>query len=127
VAATYQNERCGQAGQAGCLLTVFYGKNKGEQLQTPTTGKGKNPATVFRPTGDMIFPQHGTMATTFSSSSYLFWGYRELGRELVRQLRYDPLSGRLELNAQQCKQPALKGIKRERPRDTDDGMACIPV
>jgi len=104
VAAAYTRPKtCGnETGKINCLLTVFYAHN------TSVRSKSDN---------YMLFPQLGTVATTANSSSYLFWGYRELGRMLASHLRVSD-TGRLELrNDIQCKQAAHRWRKGGRPEN----------
>lgn len=100
VVAAYSHKpiKCGLPNQLNCLLAVFYGHNRGIQ--------GKD--------GYMLFPQLGTVGTTYNSSSYLFWGYRELGRMLASNLSVNA-SGRIELKSPQCLQVDLKRIPNRRP------------
>lgn len=103
VAAAYTSpERCGSAaGQVNCLLAVFYGHNRGVRSDSDNY---------------MFFPQLSTVSTTANSSSYLFWGYRELGRMLSANLRVNDV-GRLELrDDRQCNQVARKRKKGRRPQ-----------
>ncbi len=54
----------------------------------------------------MLFPQLSTVQTTANSSSYLFWGFRELGRMVGSNLKVNS-AGRIELRVEeQCKQVA---------------------
>ena len=102
VDAAYNNpDRCGSSvGQINCLLTVFYGHNR----------KARSLLDNY-----MHFPQHITVGTTLNSSSYLFWGYRELGRMLAANLRVDA-AGRLELlDDRQCWQETRPRRKFSRP------------
>jgi hypothetical protein len=99
VAAAFTHpETCGSApGQINCLLAVFYGHN------TMVRG-GKDQF--------MLFPQLSTVQTTANSSSYLFWGFRELGRMVGSNLKVNS-AGRIELRVEeQCKQVALPTSKK---------------
>lgn len=104
VRSTFNNGRCGEAGWANCFLTVFYGHN-----------------TVFRMNEKdardltMVFPQLPTAGATLNSSSYLFWGYRELGRSIARQLVWDSSRNRLETTSIACPQRAATKIRKNRP------------
>lgn len=88
----YNRANCGQGPLAvPCTLLLFYGHNTQVRL----------------PDGHMVFPQHGTAASTLNGSAYLTWGYRELGRMLATRLRRDPLSGALVVAGHApCPQPA---------------------
>lgn len=101
---TYNGYECGNKGYADCLLTVFYGHN------TSVLIHGKND-----PKGNMVFPQLPTAGTTANASSYLFWGYRELGRSYARQLAWDVKKGGLTLPGDVCRQPAADMVKNDRP------------
>lgn len=56
----------------------------------------------------MRFPQHGTVAATINSSSYRFWAYRELARNLAVNLQFDPVTRRVKNTGQKCWQERLK-------------------
>ena len=102
VAAAYTHpQTCGNGpGKINCLLAVFYGHNR------EVHDKKDN---------YMLFPQLSTVTTTANSSSYLFWGYRELGRMLAAYLHVTD-DGRVELrDDRQCKQAALPRVKHHRP------------
>ena len=88
----YNQANCGTDPLAvPCELLLFYGHN------TEVTLKD----------GHMVFPQHGTAATTLNGSAYLTWGYRELGRMLAAHLRRDPGTGALVVAGHApCPQPA---------------------
>lgn len=92
------SDNCGSGvGQVNCLLLGFYGQS-----------------TKFRDKDDnyMIFPQHGTAAATANNSSYLFLGYRELGRMLASRLKRNT-AGALEISGdRRCIQPVLDAGKR---------------
>lgn len=105
VAAAYTRpQKCGnEVRQINCLLAVFYGHNRGIQNKKDEY---------------MLFPQLSTVATTANSSSYLFWGYRELGRMLGTNLQVNGATGRLELrDERQCKQVAHRRRKGRRPEN----------
>ncbi|MNV44329.1 hypothetical protein D3C71_1360830 [compost metagenome] len=91
------SENCGSdPGQVNCLLLNFYGQS-----------------TSYRDEDDnyMIFPQHSTAAATANNSSYLFLGYRELGRMLAYRLQRNAI-GELEITGdRKCIQPVLKAGK----------------
>lgn len=128
VARTYTKGTCGDLGEASCFLAVFYGHNTKVQLsKTRTVTRGKTPTRETIKTGDMYFPQLSTAASTLNSSSYLFWGYRELGRDAVKNLSYNLVTGRLELDQRQCKQKALDRIPGLRPHEMGDGIACDEI
>ncbi|WCG84868.1 hypothetical protein [Pectobacterium sp. A5351] len=40
----------------------------------------------------MYFPQINTADLTLNSSSYLFWGYRELGRYMASDMNIDAIN-----------------------------------
>jgi len=61
-----------------CLLTVYYGHNT---------------QTINKKDGYMIFPHLSTAGSTYNSSSYLFWAYRELGRMVASTLVWDETNG----------------------------------
>lgn len=91
---------CGKEGQINCFLDVFYGHNSSQRDKKD---------------GYMYFPQLSTVGATFNSSSYLFWGYRELGRMLASNLKVNEF-GRIELvNPVQCLQDDLPRSKHHRP------------
>ncbi|SFB69112.1 patatin-like phospholipase family protein [Collimonas sp. OK412] len=98
-------DKCGEKNQVNCFLEVFYGHNT--KVRAKIRGKKD---------GWMIFPQLGTVASTYNSSSYLFWGYRELGRMLASHLSVNTV-GHLELDTPQCLQVDLKRAKGRRPED----------
>ncbi len=106
---TYKNMKCGNVGEVDCLLTVFYGHNSSVQIH------GKND-----PQGFMVFPQLATAGATANSSSYLFWGYRELGRSMAKQLTWDDTRKELRTISRQCIQPAALKRRGSRPYDWDD-------
>lgn len=105
---------CGsQAHPVNCLLTVFYGHN-----------------TEVRNTKDhyMHFPQLRTQQSTLDLSSYLFWGYRELGRMVASKLVWDDAGGgrlRLDPAVVPCKQEAIK-ITRAVADRNDQRPVCRP-
>jgi hypothetical protein len=106
---------CGnEVGQINCLLAVFYGHNRGVHRQSDNY---------------MYFPQLSTVSTTANSSSYLFWGYRELGRMLGTNLWVND-AGRLELrDDRQCKQEALQRRSGRRPEvmTFTKPSDCLPI
>ncbi|MCK4138336.1 hypothetical protein [Ralstonia pseudosolanacearum] len=106
---TYNNMKCGNVGEADCLLTVFYGHNSSVQIH------GEND-----PQGFMVFPQLATAGSTANSSSFLFWGYRELGRSMAKQLTWDDAKKELRTTSQQCIQPTARKRRGSRPYDWDD-------
>jgi hypothetical protein len=114
VRKTYNNMKCGNVGEVDCLLTVFYGHNSSVQIH------GKND-----PQGFMVFPQLATVGTTANSSSYLFWGYRELGRSIARQLAWDATKGELSTTSLQCTQLAAPKRGGSRPYDWDDPKVAV--
>lgn len=79
----------------------------------------------------MRFPQHGTVAATINSSSYRFWAYRELARNLAVNLQFDPASRRVRNVGEQCWQERLKvNSKGERPihrPSTPQGFSSKPT
>lgn len=64
-----------------CILSAYYGHNAGN---------------VVRKDNLMYFPQLTTPGAGFSTSTYLFWAYRELGRTAAANLKLLP-DGTLEL------------------------------
>lgn len=67
-----------------CLITAYYGHN----------------STTVRPEDQyMYFPQLTTPGAGFSTSSYMFWAYRELGRTAASALKVQP-DGTLALQPQ---------------------------
>ena len=106
---TYTYGRCGDVGYADCLLTVFYGHNSTVRIH------GKN-----NKSGNMVFPQLLTAGSTANSSSYLFWGYRELGRSMARALAWNDVQKQLSNISKPCYQDAVDKRKGERPYDWDD-------
>lgn len=114
VSKTYTNMTCGNIGAADCFLTVFYGHNSNIKIH------GNDD-----PQGFMVFPQLKTAGSTANASSYLFWGYRELGRSMARQLVWDDAKDRLDTVSPQCYQPAAKLRKGSRPYDSDDPRVAI--
>lgn len=128
VGRAFTKGECGATDEPSCFLAVFYGHNRSVVLKKQhTVMQGKVPTLQTIKTEDMHFPQLSTTATTLNSSSYLFWGFRELGRDAVKNLSYDPVTGRLQLNATQCLQKALAHRPGLRPRETGDGMTCYPI
>lgn len=128
VGLAFTKGECGATDEPSCFLAVFYGHNRSVVLKKQhTVMQGKVPTLQAIKTEDMHFPQLSTTATTLNSSSYLFWGFRELGRDAVKNLSYDPATGRLQLNATQCLQKALARRSELRPRETGDGMTCNPI
>lgn len=109
----YTDEKCGDIGYANCFLTVFYGHNSSVRIH------GKNNSS-----GNMVFPQLPTAGTTANSSSYLFWGYRELGRDMARQLVWNGSTEELDTVSAQCYQRAVKKRAGERPYDWDDPLVA---
>lgn len=101
---TYNENKCGNKGYADCFLTVFYGHNSTVKIHGKTD-----------PDLNMVFPQLPTAGTTANSSSYLFWGYRELGRSMARQLVWNKNTEVLELHSAQCYQRAAKKVPNDRP------------
>ncbi|WP_162989585.1 patatin-like phospholipase family protein [Comamonas sp. lk] len=110
------------------LLTQEYA-NKGTTIGTEC-GTGPNQMNCWLPiylqhdrsttVGDasdyMRFPQHGTVTATIDSSSYRFWAYRELARNLAVNLQFDPTTRRVKNVGEQCWQERLKvNSKGERP------------
>lgn len=67
-----------KAHPVNCLLTVYYGHNT---------------QTINKKDGYMIFPHLSTAGSTYNSSSYLFWAYRELGRMVASTLVWDETNG----------------------------------
>lgn len=109
VVDTFSDKTCGNVGSADCLLTVFYGHNSSVLIH------GKDD-----PQGFMVFPQLATAGSTANSSSYLFWGYRELGRSMAKQLAWNEEKGELYAISHQCMQPAARKRAGSRPYDLDD-------
>lgn len=66
-----------------CMLAAYYGSNV---------------VSTIRADGKMYFPQLSTPGAAYSSSTYLFWAYRELGRSAASLLQVDE-SGALRLKA----------------------------
>lgn len=115
---TYNDKNCGDVGRTDCFLTVFYGHNSTEQIKKDPHG----------PPGNMVFPQLPTTGSTANSSSYLFWGYRELGRSIARNLSFNSQTGRIELDQPECSQPAVPKRGHERPYELIDAKnkeACV--
>ncbi len=89
-----------QAHPISCFLSAYYGHNA---------------ASVVRKDKLMYFPQLTTTGAGFSSSTYLFWAYRELGRSAAAMLALSP-EGTLELRpgvelkpqAVNCVRPGLR-------------------
>lgn len=102
VARTYNSGKCGEPGMTDCLLTVFYGHNTGTRVNGKDDMSG------------MVFPQLGTAGATMNFSSYLFWGYRELGRSVGRELRPDGKGGIMS-TSKRCYQPTGEFVKGQRP------------
>lgn len=74
-----------------CFLLIYYGHN--------------TKSTVSHSEDDfMAFPQHGTVAATANSSSYLTLAYRELGRSMAANLQLSSEGGLRILNDQKCVQ-----------------------
>lgn len=104
VADAYTDRTCGNPGKPDCFLTVFYGHNS-------TVGvHGKNEGGA-----NMAFPQLPTAGSTANSSSYLFWGYRELGRSVTRDLTWNAAEARLEFKAPRCVILAFDRRSGDRP------------
>lgn len=109
VRITYNKGRCGETDWADCFLTVFYGHNTKFRLNE---GNADDLT--------MVFPQLPTTGATLNSSSYLFWGYRELGRSIARQLVWDGNRNRLETTSIACRQRAATRIRKNRPYVLED-------
>lgn len=85
-----------------CLVTAYYGHN----------------TSTIRPKDQyLFFPQLTTPGAGFSSSSYMFWAYRELGRTAASALKLQPdgtiaLQPRIKLKPQQadCVRPDLRPV-----------------
>lgn len=112
---TYNEKKCGNIGYADCFLTVFYAHN------TVFNIAGKDD-----PSMNMAFPQLPTAGSTINASSYLFWGYRELGRSMARQLDWDTTDGRLQSINPECYQRAATRIKKNRPYWQNDRRSLEP-
>lgn len=104
VADAYTDSTCGNPGKPDCFLTVFYGHNSTIGVHGKDEG-GTN----------MAFPQLPTAGSTANASSYLFWGYRELGRSVTRDLTWNAAEARLELKAPRCVILALDRRSGDRP------------
>lgn len=105
VADTYTENRCGEPGWADCFLATFYGHNSTIGVHGPTEGLT-----------NMAFPQLPTAGSTANSSTYLFWGYRELGRGIGQYLKL--VQGKIERVGEQCTvraHPATPATKGDRP------------
>lgn len=108
---------CGtQPNQVNCWMPVYFYHDR---------------STTVGNRGDyMRFPQHGTVAATVNSSSYRIWAYRELGRNMALNLRYNEISRRVENVGIQCLQESLTaGMNGKRPiaRPTDSkGRSLLP-
>lgn len=113
VAKAYNSEQCGESGMADCLLTVFYGHNTEFRVDEKDELSG------------MVFPQLGTPGATLNSSSYLMWGFRELGRGIGRQLQLDGKGGLLSTSTR-CYQPVGDVRKNKRPYLLNDYRAKNP-
>ncbi len=117
VADTYTRQRCGEPGWADCFLTAFYGHNSTVGVDGPNQG-GTN----------MAFPQLPTAGSTANSSTYLFWGYRELGRSIGQYLKLE--QGKIEPVGQPCTvraHPRTRATKGDRPtalRPTSSDVPC---
>lgn len=105
VADTYNSEKCGEQGEADCLLTVFYGHNTSVGVHG-LNGGGEN----------MAFPQLPTAGSTANASSYLIWGYRELGRSIARELVWDEQAQTIDLPRKVCPVKSYPKLERgDRP------------
>lgn len=119
VRKTFNEKKCGEKGWADCFLTVFYGHST---LYRVDGYDGKSEY--------MMFPQIPTAGSTLNASSYFFWGYRELGRHVARNLAWNDDGDRLESRSTSCSQPAATKVRKDRPRSTGNGKAkkaCVSV
>ncbi|MCK6873127.1 patatin-like phospholipase family protein [Enterobacter roggenkampii] len=81
VSNAYTKETCGtsQSNYVSCIVAAYYGMNSQNTLSD----------------NYLIFPQLKTDKITYNSSTYLFWAYRELGKNISQRLAYDPKNGQL--------------------------------
>lgn len=82
------------AHDVSCFLTIFYGENS-----SITNNDGRD--------GWMWFPQISTVGMVIDSSSYLFWAYRELGREAGRELTWNLNLSTIDTHNSQCAQAPM--------------------
>jgi len=116
VADAYTKTRCGEPAWADCFLTVFYGHNSMVGVDGLNAG-GTN----------MAFPQLPTAGSTANSSTYLFWGYRELGRTVGEHLSFSKEKG-IERLGDECTVRAYpRARKGDRPtalRPAESKLPC---
>lgn len=104
-------DECGtKPNQVNCWLPIYFFHDRGSTIDSHKYPSGENysgdiqiPLTGAQ-RDYMQFPQHGTVTATIDSSTYRFWAYRELGRNLAVNLRYDEMSGRIKNEGIQCLQ-----------------------
>lgn len=111
----YHQKKIDAAEPAAAFLTFFYLNNASLRNK-----KDKN----------MYFPQINTANLTLNSSSYLFWGYRELGRYMARSLDANAINNSEKIKVCVQKADNLNAqIRRseQTPVSRDDRMfsACL--
>ncbi|WP_305967417.1 hypothetical protein [Marinobacter salsuginis] len=106
---------CGnETGMVDCWMPVFYSHNAGEDIngiECLINRKDNDPCFID-------FPQLKTVNTTYNSSTYIFWAFRELGQSASRQI-YLNSQGELTTDLIQCYQDAKDKRPKRRPNDWD--------
>lgn len=108
---------CGKLGQISCWLPVYYMHNR-------TKSNGANCHAKRGPLDEEFkdcffsFPQLKTVDTTFSSSTYQFWAYRELAASFAQMISITD-KGDLQTSATQCSQHAEIAKRGRRPTNWD--------